>query len=255
MPDDLLLEIYTALRPRRATAEELEEWAVRLDGSRSVEDRGLRSRGGARVRRPRTARGWLAAASPRARRATCTSSSSSRRFPTSGSWRRTGRTIPSPSSSSRTASSRAWTAGTRPTSTSSTGSSSRTGSTSRSRSEAMATDDLAIARMLVDVDVPRSRARPALARSHAGEARARHRAARPGRADARAEEAPRPPRSRESGARHEPQGEPRAPRGRRSRGGSSWLRRDRDDRRRRPVCAAQRDRPARRLADRPARRA
>ena len=32
VPDDLLLEIYTALRPRRATAEELEDWAVRLDG-------------------------------------------------------------------------------------------------------------------------------------------------------------------------------------------------------------------------------
>jgi propanediol dehydratase small subunit len=32
VPDDVLLEIYTALRPRRATAEELEEWASRLDG-------------------------------------------------------------------------------------------------------------------------------------------------------------------------------------------------------------------------------
>jgi propanediol dehydratase small subunit len=31
VPDDLLLEIYTALRPRRATAEELEAWASRLD--------------------------------------------------------------------------------------------------------------------------------------------------------------------------------------------------------------------------------
>jgi len=31
-PDDLLLEVYTALRPRRATASELEEWARRLDG-------------------------------------------------------------------------------------------------------------------------------------------------------------------------------------------------------------------------------
>ena len=30
--DDVLLEIYTALRPRRATAEELAEWASRLDG-------------------------------------------------------------------------------------------------------------------------------------------------------------------------------------------------------------------------------
>ena len=32
VPDDLLLEVYTALRPRRATASELEEWAARLDG-------------------------------------------------------------------------------------------------------------------------------------------------------------------------------------------------------------------------------
>ena len=33
VPDDLLLEIYTALRPGRATADELEEWADR--GSRA----------------------------------------------------------------------------------------------------------------------------------------------------------------------------------------------------------------------------
>ena len=32
VPDELLLEIYTALRPRRATAQELEEWADRLEG-------------------------------------------------------------------------------------------------------------------------------------------------------------------------------------------------------------------------------
>jgi propanediol dehydratase small subunit len=32
VPDDELLEIYTALRPRRSTAAELEAWAVRLDG-------------------------------------------------------------------------------------------------------------------------------------------------------------------------------------------------------------------------------
>jgi len=36
VPDDLLLEIYTALRPRRATAAELEEWATRLDGFDAV---------------------------------------------------------------------------------------------------------------------------------------------------------------------------------------------------------------------------
>ena len=32
VPDELLLEIYTALRPRRSTAAELEAWAARLDG-------------------------------------------------------------------------------------------------------------------------------------------------------------------------------------------------------------------------------
>jgi propanediol dehydratase small subunit len=31
VPDDLLLEIYTALRPGRATAEELATWASRLE--------------------------------------------------------------------------------------------------------------------------------------------------------------------------------------------------------------------------------
>jgi propanediol dehydratase small subunit len=31
VPDEALLEIYTALRPGRSTADELEAWAVRLD--------------------------------------------------------------------------------------------------------------------------------------------------------------------------------------------------------------------------------
>ncbi len=31
VPDELLLAVYTALRPRRATASELEGWAVRLE--------------------------------------------------------------------------------------------------------------------------------------------------------------------------------------------------------------------------------
>lgn len=35
VPDELLLEIYTALRPRRATGDELEAWAVRLDAHES----------------------------------------------------------------------------------------------------------------------------------------------------------------------------------------------------------------------------
>jgi propanediol dehydratase small subunit len=32
VPDDELLEIYTALRPHRSTAPELEQWAIRLEG-------------------------------------------------------------------------------------------------------------------------------------------------------------------------------------------------------------------------------
>jgi propanediol dehydratase small subunit len=31
LADELILEIYTALRPRRSTAEQLEAWAARLD--------------------------------------------------------------------------------------------------------------------------------------------------------------------------------------------------------------------------------
>jgi propanediol dehydratase small subunit len=32
VPDEALLEVYTALRPRRSTAAELEGWAARLEG-------------------------------------------------------------------------------------------------------------------------------------------------------------------------------------------------------------------------------
>jgi propanediol dehydratase small subunit len=32
VPEDVLLDVYTALRPGRATASELEEWALRLEG-------------------------------------------------------------------------------------------------------------------------------------------------------------------------------------------------------------------------------
>jgi propanediol dehydratase small subunit len=31
VPDDVILEVYTALRPHRSTADELESWAGRLD--------------------------------------------------------------------------------------------------------------------------------------------------------------------------------------------------------------------------------
>jgi propanediol dehydratase small subunit len=36
VPDDELLEVYTALRPGRSTGDELEAWAVRLDGYGAV---------------------------------------------------------------------------------------------------------------------------------------------------------------------------------------------------------------------------
>jgi propanediol dehydratase small subunit len=36
VPDDLLLEVYTALRPGRATARELELWALRLEEFEAV---------------------------------------------------------------------------------------------------------------------------------------------------------------------------------------------------------------------------
>jgi propanediol dehydratase small subunit len=36
VPHDVVLELYTALRPRRATAEELEAWAVRLEQAGAV---------------------------------------------------------------------------------------------------------------------------------------------------------------------------------------------------------------------------
>ena len=36
VPDELLLQVYTALRPRRATAEELEGWAAQLEGLEAV---------------------------------------------------------------------------------------------------------------------------------------------------------------------------------------------------------------------------
>ena len=33
LPDETILEIYTALRPRRSSADELTAWAAKLDGS------------------------------------------------------------------------------------------------------------------------------------------------------------------------------------------------------------------------------
>ncbi len=97
------------------------------------------------------------------------------------------------------------------------------------------------------------RGRAARARPDAREARTRRRPARPRRADVRAQEASRASGARQSGARDEPEGEPR-PAGRgRCRGIRARLRRDRDDRRRGALRAAERDLAARRLADRAAR--
>ena len=62
--------------------------------------------------------------------------------------------------------------------------------------EAMALDDLALARMLVDVNVPRAELVRLSRGLTPGEARTRDRPARPGRAHARAEEAPRASRAR-----------------------------------------------------------
>jgi propanediol dehydratase small subunit len=36
VPDELLLDVYTALRPGRSTAAALEEWAARLEGHRAT---------------------------------------------------------------------------------------------------------------------------------------------------------------------------------------------------------------------------
>ena len=119
--------------------------------------------------------------------------------------------------------------------------------------EAMALSDLEIARMLVDVDVPRSEVvRLARGLTPAKLARVA------GLLDPvelmfalkklRARRAP-----GESGARDEPEGEPGAARSGCSRGLGPWVCRAGDDRRRGAVRAAERDLPARRLADGPAR--
>ena len=93
-------------------------------------------------------------------------------------------------------------------------------------------------------------ARPACARAHARSTGARGFAARPRRDDVRPQEAARPPRPGEPGACHQSEGEPGAARGRRRGGCGARFRRDRDDRRRLALCAAERDGDSRRLADR-----
>ena len=56
VPDDQLLEIYTALRPGRSTAAELEAWARQARRLGGAVDGGLRPGGCARLRRSRSRR-------------------------------------------------------------------------------------------------------------------------------------------------------------------------------------------------------
>ena len=114
--------------------------------------------------------------------------------------------------------------------------------------EAMALPDEQLARMLVDIDVPRHELVRLARGLTPGEAGARRDPPRPGRADARAEEAASAPRPGQPGARDQSQGEPGAARRRCCRGCPARVRRARDDRRSRPLCASQRARAARRLA-------
>ena len=250
VPDELLLEVYTALRPRRATAAELEEWASA-------------ARGAARPRRRRHS-------SVRQRlrtRSEDSSSMGSRRFasratrdlhleqlvsplPELGLVAANGPNDPEPelvvvdgvvtrmdgrSATDFDVIDRFVVAH---------------GLDLEVAVEAMALDDLDLARRLVDVNVSRAE----LVRLSRGLTPAKL-ARVIGLLDPvelmlalkklRARRAPAQP-----GARDEPQGEPGAPRRRRGRGGAARLRRDGDDGRRRALRAAERDRAPRRIADR-----
>ena len=77
LPDETILEIYTALRPGRSTAAELEGWAEQLESRDAGRVGGVRSRGSARLRGTRPACRLTAArsASSRASSASCGASS------------------------------------------------------------------------------------------------------------------------------------------------------------------------------------
>ena len=160
-------------------------------------DRGLRARGRRRLRGAGAARGWLAAASPRARRATCTSSSSSRRCPELGLVAANGPNDPEPElvvengvvmrmdgrNGGRLRRHRPL----------------RRRARARPRRRRRGDGASTISRSRACSSTSTSRARELVRLSRGltpGEARARHRAPRPGRAHARAEEAPRAARSR-----------------------------------------------------------
>ena len=251
-PDGELLEIYTALRPGRSTAAQLESWAARLDGYAAVRTAAfVREAAAVYEQRGLLAR-CVAGASRRASGGSSIASCSCRRIPSWASWPPAGRSIRSRSCSSRTASSCAWTAAQRADFDVIDRFVVAHGLDLDVAGEAMALDDLDARAHARRRRRAARGARAPRARPDAGEAGTRDRAARSRRADARAQEAARAAGTREPGARHEPEGEPRAARGRRGRGGAARLRRDRDDRRRRALRAAERDLAPDRLADRAA---
>ena len=117
--------------------------------------------------------------------------------------------------------------------------------------EAMALDDLAFARLLVDPERAARRGRPAGGRHDAGEAHPRPRPATPGRAGDGDDQDARPPHAQQPGARDQPARRPAAARRRRRHRGRLRLPRGRDHRagaRRRAVQRRRRARSARRSA-------
>ena len=252
VPDELLLAVYTALRPRRATAAGARGLGRAPREPRRGGDRRFRARGSGRLRRARAARGWLAGGSRRASGATSTARCSSLRTRSSVSSQQTGPRDPVPElvvengavvrMDGRAAADfdvidRFVVAH---------------GLDLGVAAEAMAIDDVELARMLVALDVPRAElVRLARGLTPAKLARV------VGLLDPvelmlalkklRARRAPsnqaHVTNLKESPALLAADAAEAARRG---------LRRDRDDGRRRPLCAAERARAPRRLADRPA---
>ena len=256
LPDDEVLSVYTALRPRRATAAELEVIAQHLADVARTALRRVRARGGVVM----AERGLL-------RSADVSEEPRSERFRVRADRAAAARDADPPR------------AGARPRRDERPGRSralARDQRRRRQRARRQAARALRHARPLhrrarhrprgrTRGDGARGRraraparrrrraacrARAARARTHAGQARARRRPARPGRDDVRAQAPARPACARQPGARHEPQGEPRAARRRRGRGRAARLRGARDDRGRVALRAAQRDGAPGRLADR-----
>ena len=258
VPSETILEIYTALRPHRSTAAELEAWAARLESrARGAAHGGVRAGGGRGVCRARDC--WGPVSARRSERFVSREQRELRRellispYPELGLVAMDGPNDPEPGleveDGARGGDGRAPRRGLRrhrPL---------RRALRPRPRRRrggggALRRGDRAPARRRRR---PARRPRAAVARPDAGTARARRLAPRPGRADVRAEEAARAAGSGQPGARHEPEGEPGPAGRRRRRGGRARLRRGRDHRRRLALRAAERDRDPGRLADRPAR--